>query len=132
VISQPFRPDSSVALPDRTLGDLLGEELRRLDPDEPYSEALEAATGTSGLSGRPPVREYVWLDPAEQNGNGDGTGEGSSGGQAVEPRDGSPDATARNLAPNVPADSQGTDEEAQQGVDDDAGSSGSRTGGKRA
>ena len=36
MISQPFRPDSTVALPDRSLGDLVGEELRRLDPDEPY------------------------------------------------------------------------------------------------
>ena len=48
VIDQPFRPDATVALPDRALGDLLSEELRRLDPDEPYSEALEAATGVSG------------------------------------------------------------------------------------
>lgn len=99
VISQPFRPDSTVALPDRALGDLLGEELRRLDPDEPYSEALEAATGTSGLSERSPVRDYVWLDPAEQNGNGAGD-------------------TTRSAAPApaVPGDSLGTDEVAQQGV----------------
>ena len=66
VISQPFRPDATVALPDRALGDLLGEELRRLDPDEPYSEALEAATGASGLADRSPVREHVWFDPAER------------------------------------------------------------------
>jgi len=112
VISQPFRPDATVALPDRTLGDLLGEELRRLDPDEPYEEALEAATGTSGLSSRSPVREYVWFDPAEQNGGGaDGLG----------PRTGGPDATARDAAPTVPADSQGTDDVAQQGAHDDAG-----------
>ena len=35
VISQPYRPDSTVALPDRALGDLLSEELRRLDPTSP-------------------------------------------------------------------------------------------------
>jgi glucose-6-phosphate dehydrogenase assembly protein OpcA len=70
VISQPFRPDANVALPDRPLGDLLSEELRRLDPDEPYSDALESATGVSGLADRSPVREHVWFDPAEENGNG--------------------------------------------------------------
>nr|WP_239520483.1 glucose-6-phosphate dehydrogenase assembly protein OpcA [Blastococcus saxobsidens] len=64
IISQPNRPDSTLALPERVLGDLLSEELRRLDPDEPYSEALEAATGLSGLSDRAPVREHVWFDPA--------------------------------------------------------------------
>jgi glucose-6-phosphate dehydrogenase assembly protein OpcA len=65
VISQPFRPDASVALPERALGDLLSEELRRLDDDEPYSDALEAATGVTGLTDRSPVREHVWFDPAE-------------------------------------------------------------------
>jgi glucose-6-phosphate dehydrogenase assembly protein OpcA len=65
VISQPYRPDANVALPDRGLGDLLSEELRRLDPDEPYSDSLEAATGVGGLADRSPVREHVWFDPAE-------------------------------------------------------------------
>ena len=64
-ISQPFRPDTTVALPERALGDLLGEELRRLDPDEPYRDALEAATGVGGLADRSPTREHVWFDPAE-------------------------------------------------------------------
>ncbi|MCZ2860249.1 glucose-6-phosphate dehydrogenase assembly protein OpcA [Blastococcus sp. VKM Ac-2987] len=72
VISQPFRPDSTVALAERPLGDLLSEELRRLDPDEPYSEALEAATGLDGLSERSSVRKLVWFDPAAQDGDGDG------------------------------------------------------------
>jgi glucose-6-phosphate dehydrogenase assembly protein OpcA len=65
VITQPFRPDTTVALPDRVLGDLLSEELRRLDPDEPYSDALEAATGVTDLADRSPVREHIWFDPAE-------------------------------------------------------------------
>jgi glucose-6-phosphate dehydrogenase assembly protein OpcA len=64
-ISQPFRPDATVALPDRALGDLLSEELRRLDTDEPYRESLEAATGVTGLAERPPTREHIWFDPAE-------------------------------------------------------------------
>ena len=68
-ISQPFRPDTTVALPDRPLGDLLGEELRRLDPDEPYQEALEAATGFGGLAYRSPVREHIWYDPREHPGD---------------------------------------------------------------
>jgi glucose-6-phosphate dehydrogenase assembly protein OpcA len=72
VISQPNRPDATVALDDRELGDLLSEELRRLDPDEPYSDSLESATGLSGLSERSPVREYVWYDPADPEHNGSG------------------------------------------------------------
>ena len=72
VITQPNRPDSTLALPERVLGDLLSEELRRLDPDEPYSEALEAATGLRGLSDRSQVREYVWFDPARPGGDGNG------------------------------------------------------------
>ena len=67
VISQPNRPDGTVALPARSLGDLLSEELRRLDPDEPYSDALEAATGLAGLTERSPEREHVWFDPAEDD-----------------------------------------------------------------
>jgi glucose-6-phosphate dehydrogenase assembly protein OpcA len=70
VLTQPFRPDTTVPLPERALGDLLSEELRRLDPDEPYSDALEAATGVSDLADRSPVREHVWFDPAEGNGSG--------------------------------------------------------------
>ena len=70
VISQPNRPDSTVALADRVLGDLLSEELRRLDPDEPYRDSLETATGVTGLSERDPVREYIWFDPAEAEHNG--------------------------------------------------------------
>ncbi|WP_369253036.1 glucose-6-phosphate dehydrogenase assembly protein OpcA [Geodermatophilus amargosae] len=105
VISQPYRPDATMALPDRPLGDLLGEELRRLDSDEPYAEALEAATGLSGLVGRAPVRAHVWVDPAEQTGApfaGDAVGEDSPHGEA----------------PTVPLDSEGADEVAEQGEHD--------------
>jgi glucose-6-phosphate dehydrogenase assembly protein OpcA len=83
VISQPYRPDATVALPERVLGDLLREELRRLDTDEPYREALEAATGVTGLANRPAQREHVWFDPAEaDNGNG---GRPNKRAAAVEP-----------------------------------------------
>lgn len=102
VISQPYRPDSTVALPERVLGDLLSEELRRLDDDEPYSEALEAATGVRGLSDRPGFREHVWFDPANPNGTGRTGADGTT-------------------APTVPGDSEDADEVALAGSPDDAG-----------
>jgi glucose-6-phosphate dehydrogenase assembly protein OpcA len=144
IISQPFRPDSTVALPDRTLGDLVGEELRRLDPDEPFSDALEAATGVHGLSERSPVREHVWFDPADPQGTADGSGSGSGSGSrsgkakgtskaASRPRPPADEASASDPAPNVPADSQGTDEVAQQGTHDESSRSrSSRSGAGKA
>jgi glucose-6-phosphate dehydrogenase assembly protein OpcA len=39
-LSRPGQPSSTVALPRRTLAELLAEELRRLDPDETYAAAL--------------------------------------------------------------------------------------------
>ena len=57
-------PPSMVPMPDRGVGDLLAEELRRLDADEPYADALGAACGTTGLSDRPAKRSHVWRDPA--------------------------------------------------------------------
>lgn len=48
----------------RRLGEELAEELRRLDPDQPYGSALQAATGTSGLGERPATRTHIWRDPA--------------------------------------------------------------------
>lgn len=59
-------PERQLPLLRRSLGDLLAEELRRLDADEVYAEALEQATGTSGLSTRSPRRSLVWRDPALQ------------------------------------------------------------------
>jgi glucose-6-phosphate dehydrogenase assembly protein OpcA len=59
------QPDSVITIPDRELGDLLAEELRRLDADQPYAEALGAATGTRGLVNRPSRRAHIWRDPAE-------------------------------------------------------------------
>ncbi|MCW2675591.1 MAG: opcA [Modestobacter sp.] len=99
VISQPYRPDSVVALPDRPMGELVGEELRRLDPDEPYSEALEAVTATSGLSDRPASRGHIWHDP-------------------MRPEDQPVEAGAETPAPTVPADSEDADEVALAGEHD--------------
>jgi glucose-6-phosphate dehydrogenase assembly protein OpcA len=110
VIDQPFRPQSVVALPERTLGELVGEELRRLDPDEPYSEALEAVTDSSGLSERAACRDHVWFDPMRPE-------------QSEEPMDGEDDAPAGSSAisgpaptdPDMPGD---TDEVAVSGEHD--------------
>jgi glucose-6-phosphate dehydrogenase assembly protein OpcA len=58
-------PERQLPLPRRELGDLLAEEVRRMDPDLVYAEALAAATGTSGLEDRPATRSHVWRDPAQ-------------------------------------------------------------------
>lgn len=56
--------DRQLPLPRREVGDLLAEELRRMDPDYVYAEALSAATGVPGLVERATGRELVWRDPA--------------------------------------------------------------------
>ncbi|MHB8456457.1 MAG: glucose-6-phosphate dehydrogenase assembly protein OpcA, partial [Acidimicrobiales bacterium] len=57
-------PERQLPLLRRSVGDLLAEELRRLDHDEVYAESLEHATGLQGLSLRSPRRSHVWQDPA--------------------------------------------------------------------
>lgn len=59
------RPERTMPLERRELGDLLAEELRRLDADETYAAALSAATGADGLSARPGRRTHIWHDPTE-------------------------------------------------------------------
>jgi hypothetical protein len=55
-----------VALPERDLGDLLAEELRRLDADQPYAEALGVAAGVPGLADRADeARTLIWVDPMQ-------------------------------------------------------------------
>src|SRR3954453_18312304 len=71
------RPDGRVAtltrgeeaerqlpLPRRELGDLLAEEVRRMDPDFVYADALGAFAGIEGLAERPNTRHHIWRDPA--------------------------------------------------------------------
>jgi glucose-6-phosphate dehydrogenase assembly protein OpcA len=55
--------DRSLPLVRRQLGELLAEELRRLDADQPFAAALQAATGTTGLAARPSARVHIWHDP---------------------------------------------------------------------
>jgi len=66
VVSRTGQPDRTMPLPRRELSDLLTEELRRLDADEIYREALEATTGVPGLADRSGKRVHVWQDPAEE------------------------------------------------------------------
>ncbi|HVX47585.1 MAG TPA: glucose-6-phosphate dehydrogenase assembly protein OpcA [Mycobacteriales bacterium] len=56
---------SAVPMPERSLGELLAEELHRLDDDQPYAEALGVAVGMSGLNNRPDNRTHIWRDPAQ-------------------------------------------------------------------
>ncbi|KLL11924.1 MULTISPECIES: glucose-6-phosphate dehydrogenase assembly protein OpcA [Protofrankia] len=63
LLRRPGRPDRALPLPERGLGDLLAEELRRLDNDAPYADALSTWSGIAGLASRPAVREHVWRDP---------------------------------------------------------------------
>jgi len=71
LLERAEQPTSEVALPERELGDLLAEELRRLDADQPYADALGAAAGVPGLADAPTEpRTHVWLDPMLHNGGG--------------------------------------------------------------
>jgi glucose-6-phosphate dehydrogenase assembly protein OpcA len=67
-LSRTGRPDRALPLRRRELGDLIAEELRRLDADEPYADALSQATGVEGLHERPAVRTHVWREPAPSRG----------------------------------------------------------------
>jgi glucose-6-phosphate dehydrogenase assembly protein OpcA len=62
-LSRTGRPDRQLPLKRRELGDLIAEELRRLDSDQPYAEALAAVTGEQGLHERSAMRTHIWRDP---------------------------------------------------------------------
>jgi glucose-6-phosphate dehydrogenase assembly protein OpcA len=63
VLRRTGAPDSIAPFPDRELGDLLAEELRRLDADQPYARALSAVCGIPDLEFRPATRTHIWNDP---------------------------------------------------------------------
>jgi glucose-6-phosphate dehydrogenase assembly protein OpcA len=65
VLERGGTPDSTVAQPERDLGDLLAEELRHLDADQPYGDALAAAFGRPVESERT-ERRHIWRDPMQQ------------------------------------------------------------------
>ncbi len=62
-LSRTGMPDRQLPLKRRDVADLIGEELRRLDVDETYAEALSTVTGETGLADRPAKREHIWRDP---------------------------------------------------------------------
>ena len=64
LFSRTGQEDRYMPLPKRPVGDELAEELRRLDADQIYSEALGAMAGVTGLDHKPAMRVHVWKDPA--------------------------------------------------------------------
>ncbi|MGI8867576.1 MAG: glucose-6-phosphate dehydrogenase assembly protein OpcA [Mycobacteriales bacterium] len=66
---------TSVPMQARDLGDLLAEELHRIDADIPYADALGAATGRRALADRAPIRVHVWHDPARRRSRTPGAGD---------------------------------------------------------
>jgi glucose-6-phosphate dehydrogenase assembly protein OpcA len=64
IVQRTGLPDRTLPLTDRTLGEELAEELRRLDADTTYATALAAATGVGRFQDRSPTRVHVWHDPA--------------------------------------------------------------------
>lgn len=56
---------TSTPLPNRGVGDLLAEELHRLEADQTYAEGLAAATGVRKLGNGTGVRQHIWRDPAQ-------------------------------------------------------------------
>ncbi len=65
VLRREGQQDSFAPFGERSLGELLAEELRRLDHDQVYAAALADATGSDGLEDRSPFRTHIWHDPAE-------------------------------------------------------------------
>jgi glucose-6-phosphate dehydrogenase assembly protein OpcA len=63
VIHRADQAERVMPLAPRDLGDLLAEDVRRLDADEVYAEALSAWTGVKDLARRNPKREHIWHDP---------------------------------------------------------------------
>ena len=67
VLRREGQQDSFMPFGERPLGELLAEELRRLDHDHVYAEALSAVTGIEGLEDRSPQRTHIWWDPADHD-----------------------------------------------------------------
>jgi glucose-6-phosphate dehydrogenase assembly protein OpcA len=61
--SRTGQEDQQLPLERRPLGDELAEELRRLDADQIYADALGSVGNVSGLDRRNPTRVHVWRDP---------------------------------------------------------------------
>ena len=66
VLHREGQQDSFMPFGERPLGELLAEELRRLDHDHVYAEALSTVTGVEGIEDRSAHRQHIWYDPATQ------------------------------------------------------------------
>jgi glucose-6-phosphate dehydrogenase assembly protein OpcA len=64
VLRRANQPDTISPFPQRELGELLAEELRRLDADQTYGSALGTVNGIEGLNERSGTRVHIWNDPA--------------------------------------------------------------------
>jgi glucose-6-phosphate dehydrogenase assembly protein OpcA len=64
ILQRAGQQDSIAPFPERSLGELLAEELQRLDADEIFAQSLGAVTGMTGLADRPGQRVHIWKDPA--------------------------------------------------------------------
>jgi glucose-6-phosphate dehydrogenase assembly protein OpcA len=101
VIMRADQADRVMPLPPRDLGDLLAEDVRRLDADEVFAEALSAWTGVKNLSRRSPKRDHIWHDPT----NGITRADAAEVAQADEKVRRSPAKKAAKAAAKAPAKS---------------------------
>lgn len=66
LLTRTGQADRTMPLPQLDYGDLMAEELRRLDDDPVYAAALARVGGLDNLSGRARHRTHIWRDPAEE------------------------------------------------------------------
>lgn len=66
VLRRTGHPDRIMPLPRTERGDLLAEELRRLDDDPVYAAALGRFAHRRDIATGPTKRAHIWRDPAER------------------------------------------------------------------
>ena len=81
-LRQPGQPDRLIALARRTVPDCLAEELRRLDPDDVYGEALAGigAVSRGRTAAKPATAKSPARSGAATNGRAAGDGDGETAG----------------------------------------------------
>jgi glucose-6-phosphate dehydrogenase assembly protein OpcA len=66
LLTRTGQADRTMPLAQPEYGDLMAEELRRLDDDPVYAASLGRLEGLENLASRPRLRTHVWRDPAEE------------------------------------------------------------------